>query len=124
MLYKLHFGFNCKTIYYCRNLGRYNIDIICIFLYISNYVYSVHKKKEQITFLRSIVDWFLNFTYVMDIIIINFIITEIILQFGYMDGLTGAVLIIIGLPIYIVAIIYKIIYYRVNRNKKFINKEK
>lgn len=97
-------------------------DIILI-LFICSCLYQIIyiawlRKKENVKFLTSIAGYFLNLTYILDIIVISFVITEIILQLGYIGGLEGAVLIIIGLPVYIVAIIYKIIYYRLkNRNK-------
>lgn len=97
-------------------------DIILV-LFIGSCIYQIIyilwlRKKENITFLKSILSWFLNLTYVMDVVVICFVITEIILGFGNVDGLTGAVLIIIGLPIYIVAIIYKILFYWLNNRNK------
>lgn len=106
-------------------------DIILI-LFIISCIYQIiyillMRRKGNITFLKGLSDYFLNLTYVMDVVVICFIITEIILKLGYIGGLEGAILIIIGLPIYIIAIIYKIIYYRLNnrnRSKKSNNQER
>ena len=53
----------------------------------------------------------------MDILVIYFLI-DVIFALGNIGGLEGAVLMIIGLPIYVIAIIYKIIYYRLNNRNK------
>ena len=42
---------------------------------------------------------------------------DIIFALGNIGGLEGVVLTIIGLPIYVIAIIYKIIYYKNNKKK-------
>ena len=105
-------------------------DIILI-LFILSCIYQIMyiiflRRHENITFLKSLLEWFLNITYVMDVIVIFFVITEIILNLGYIGGLEGAILIIIGLPIYVVSIIYKIIYHKLhnrNKDKKIIDKD-
>ena len=95
-------------------------DIILLVFILSciyQFTYIVYfRKKDGLKISISIANWFLYITYIMDILVIYFLI-DIILALGNIGGLEGAVLMIIGLPIYLIAIIYKIIYYRIIKRK-------
>jgi len=95
-------------------------DIILLVFILSciyQFTYIIYfRKKDGLKISTSIANWFLYITYIMDILVIYFLI-DIIFALGNIGGLEGVVLMIIGLPIYVIAIIYKIIYYRIIKRK-------
>lgn len=91
--------------------------LVFILSCIYQFTYIIYfRKKSGLKISISIANWFLYITYIMDILVIYFLI-DIIFALGNIGGLEGVVLLIIGLPIYVIAIIYKIIYYRIIINK-------
>ncbi len=93
------------------------IFLVFILSCIYQFTYILYfRKKDGLKISTSIANWFLYITYIMDILVIYFLI-DVIFALGNIGGLEGVVLIIMGLPIYVLAIIYKIIYYKILKRK-------
>ena len=95
-------------------------DII-LFLFIFSCIYQIAyilylRKKENVTFLRSIANYFLYLTYMGDIIA-GYLLLDTYVGIGYTSGWEKVGLVFVGLPIFIISSIYQLIYYLLKRKK-------
>lgn len=95
-------------------------DII-LFIFIFSCIYQITyifylRKKENLTFSKSIVKYFLYLTYIGDIIV-GYMLLDAILEIGYSSGWELIGLLFVGLPIFIICSIYQLVYYILKRKK-------
>lgn len=89
-------------------------DII-LFIFIFSCIYQIAyifylRKKENVTFLKSIANYFLYLTYTGDIVV-GYMLLDMMLEGGW----ALIRLLFIGLPIFIICSIYQLVYYRLKR---------
>ena len=101
-------------------------DII-LFLFIFSCIYQIIyilylRKKENVTFSKSIANYFLYLTYTSDIVVGSMFL-DMVLEIGYDSGWEAVGFIFVWLPVFIISSIYQFIYYKIKRKKnKEINK--
>lgn len=101
-------------------------DII-LFLFIFSCIYQITyifylRKKENVTFLKSIANYFLYLTYTSDVIV-GAMFLDMLLEIGYDSGWEEVGFIFVWLPVFIISSIYQFIYCIIKRKKnKEINK--
>ena len=95
-------------------------DII-LFIFIFSCMYQITyifylRKKENVTFLKSIAKYFLYLTYTGDIVV-GYMLLDTVLEIGYHNGWELIGLLFVGLPIFIICSIYQFVYYGLKRKK-------
>lgn len=96
-------------------------DII-LFLFIFSCIYQIIyifylRKKENVTFSKSIANYFLYLTYTSDIVV-GAMFLDMVLEIGYDSGWEEVGFIFVWLPVFIISSIYQFIYYTIKRKKK------
>lgn len=92
-----------------------------LFIFIFSCMYQITyilylRKKENVTFLNSIANYFLYLTYISDILV-GYMFLDTVLEIGYTNGWELVGLVYIGLPVFIICSIYQFVYYRLKRRK-------